>query len=151
MWLISFLPQSFSTFIIHSVFFIGVISTLIGFITHKIPAISSHGKTIKICGIIILIIGVYLEGALSMETHWRTRISELQAKVLLSEEKANQINKEIEYVYVDKIKEVKKVEYIVLSQIRESQNELDANCYISPKVAEILNSSAQNTTEVDKK
>jgi len=151
MWLISFLPQSFSTFIIHSVFFIGVFATLIGFISYKIPGISTHGKTIKICGLIIFVIGVYLEGALSMESHWRQRISHLQEKVRIAEENAKKINTQIEYVYVDRIKEVKKVEYIVLSQIRESQNELDANCFVSPKVAEILNSSAQNITETDKK
>jgi len=151
MWLISFLPHSFSTFIIHSVFFIGVIATLIGFIAHKIPLISIHGKTIKICGLIIFVIGVYLEGALSMESHWREKINELEEKVRVAEENAKKINTEIEYVYVDRIKEVKKIEYIVKEKIRDSQNELNANCVISPKVAEILNSSAQNKVEEVKK
>ena len=150
MWLISFLPHTFSTFIIHSVFFIGVFATLIGFISYKIPSISSHGKTIKICGLIIFILGVYLEGALSMESHWKQKISHLEEKVRIAEEKSKEINTQIEYVYVDRIKEVKSVEYIVMSQIRESKNELDANCVVSPKVAEILNSSAENLIEVDK-
>jgi hypothetical protein len=133
------------------VFFIGVIATLIGFIAHKIPLISIHGKTIKICGLIIFVIGVYLEGALSMESHWREKINELEEKVRVAEENAKKINTEIEYVYVDRIKEVKKIEYIVKEKIRDSQNELNANCVISPKVAEILNSSAQNKVEEVKK
>lgn len=151
MWLISFLPHSFSTFIIHSVFFIGVIATLIGFIAHKIPPVSLHGKTIKICGLIIFVIGVYLEGALSMESHWREKVVELEEKVRVAEENAKKINTVIEYVYVDRVKEVKKIEYIVLSQIRESENELNANCVVSPKVAEILNSSALNNVGEVKK
>jgi hypothetical protein len=126
------------------VFFIGVFATLIGFIAHKIPTLSLHGKTIKIFGLIVFVIGVYLEGALSMESHWREKISKLEEKVRVAEENAKKINTEIEYVYVDRVKEVKKIEYIVKEKIRESQNELDVNCVVSPKVSEILNSSARN-------
>ena len=106
MWLLSFIPDSLISLIVHIIFAIGVIGFFVGSFASKFPFISAYGNVVKIIAGILLIAGLYFEGGIGVENEWRSKVAELEAKVALAEQQSAKENVRI----VEKI--VKKTEYI---------------------------------------
>lgn len=117
MWILNFLPDSFLILVTHTITALGVLGLLIGFLLGVIPLIKAHSTTIKIVSTIILLAGIYLEGGLSTELEWRSRVAEMEEKVKLLEEQSKKINTKIETKVVEKTKVIKEkgklqIEYV---------------------------------------
>ena len=106
MWMLSFIPDSLISLIVHIIFAIGVIGFFVGSFASKFPFISAYGNIVKIVAGILLVVGLYLEGGLGVEQEWRKKVAEMQAKVALAEQQSAKENVRI----VEKI--VKQTEYI---------------------------------------
>jgi hypothetical protein len=106
MWLLSFIPDSLITLIVHIIFAIGVIGFFVGSFASKFPFISAYGNIVKIVAGVLLVVGLYLEGGLGVEQEWRKKVAEMQAKVAIAEQQSAKENVRI----VEKI--VKQTEYI---------------------------------------
>ena len=106
MWMLSFIPDSLITLIVHIIFAIGVIGFFVGSFASKFPFISAYGNIVKIIASVLLVVGLYFEGGLGVEQEWRKKVAEMQAKVALAEQQSAKENVRI----VEKI--VKKTEYI---------------------------------------
>jgi len=104
MWIINFLPD----WVFHTIFAIGVVGTIAGFLLGFIPFIKRYSIVIQICSILILVLGVFLEGAMTDNKEWVIRVKEMEAKVAAAEAKSQKVNVEI----IEKV--VKKTEYIKL-------------------------------------
>ena len=104
MWIINFLPD----WVFHTIFAIGVVGTIAGFLLGFIPLIKRYSLVIQVCSILILVLGVFLEGAMSDNKEWVARVKEMEAKVAAAEAKSQKVNVEI----IEKV--VKKTEYIKL-------------------------------------
>ena len=106
MWMLSFIPDSLITLIVHIIFAIGVIGFFVGSFASKFPFISAYGNVVKIIAGVLLIAGLYFEGGIGVENEWRNKVAELEAKVALAEQQSAKENVRI----VEKV--VKKTEYI---------------------------------------
>ena len=84
MWILSVLPE----FIPHLIFIIGVLGTIAGFVLGFIPFISTYKLPIQIISILILSLGLYLEGGLANEADWKLKVKEVEAKLALKEVKS---------------------------------------------------------------
>lgn len=104
MWIINFLPD----WIFHTIFAIGLLGTIAGFLLSFIPFIKRYSLVIQVCSILILVLGVFLEGAMTDNKEWVARVKEMEAKVAAAEAKSQKVNVEI----IEKV--VKKTEYIKL-------------------------------------
>jgi hypothetical protein len=104
MWIINFLPD----WVFHTIFAIGLLGTIAGFLLGFIPLIKRYSLVIQVCSILILVLGVFLEGAMSDNKEWVARVKEMEAKVAAAEAKSQKVNVEI----IEKV--VKKTEYIKL-------------------------------------
>jgi uncharacterized membrane protein len=104
MWIINFLPD----WVFHTIFAIGVVGTIAGFLLGFIPFIKKYVLVIQVCSILILVLGVFLEGAMTDNKEWVARVKEMEAKVAAAEAKSQKVNVEI----IEKV--VKKTEYIKL-------------------------------------
>ena len=104
MWIINFLPD----WIFHTIFAIGLLGTIAGFLLGFIPFIKKYVLVIQVCSILILVLGVFLEGAMTDNKEWVARVKEMEAKVAAAEAKSQKVNVEI----IEKV--VKKTEYIKL-------------------------------------
>jgi len=104
MWIINFLPD----WVFHTIFAIGLLGTIAGFLLGFIPFIKKYVLVIQVCSILILVLGVFLEGAMTDNKEWVARVKEMEAKVAAAEAKSQKVNVEI----IEKV--VKKTEYIKL-------------------------------------
>ena len=102
MWILSFLPE----FIPHLIFIIGALGTIAGFVLGFIPFISAYKLPIQIISILILSLGLYLEGGLANEAEWKLKVKEVEAKLAKKEARSQEENVTI----VEKV--VTKTEYI---------------------------------------
>jgi hypothetical protein len=111
-----------------------VIGTIAGFVLGFIPFIGKYKLPIQIISLLLLSLGVYLEGGLSEKAKWELRVKEMEAKVAEAQAKAAVVNTEI----VEKI--VTEKEYIkvkgakIIEYIDREVKVFDTNCTV-PEVA----------------
>ena len=103
MWILSILPDA----LIHIIFGLGILGTIAGFILGFIPFVKTYQFAIQICSIIVLVIGVYLEGGLADYKEWEIRVKEMEAKVAKAEAESANKNTEIQEKVVEKTKVIR--------------------------------------------
>lgn len=90
-WLLALLP----VWIIHSLFFIGVAGLLIAFFVQFIPFVNTYRYLIKIASSVLLVIGLFLQGALAYKESTALAVAKLEKKLAEAEAKSQKTNVEI--------------------------------------------------------
>jgi uncharacterized protein YacL len=90
-WLLTLLP----VWIIHSVLGLGILGLLVAFFVQRIPFIKTYGYLIKIVSSILLILGLFLQGALAYKESTALAVAKLEAKLAKAEAKSQKTNVEI--------------------------------------------------------
>jgi len=103
MWIISFMPE----WAIHALFGIGVLATLAGFVLGMIPVIKRYIIPVRVIGLLVLVLGLYLEGGLADNKEWQLRVKEMEAKMAQLEVQAAKTNIQVQEKIVEKTKIVK--------------------------------------------
>lgn len=103
MWIISVLPE----WVFHTIFLVGALGTIAGFFLGFIPLIRQYKLPLQIISLIILSLGIYLEGSLADYKEWDARVKELEKQVAVAEEKAKTTNVEIQQKVTTETKIVK--------------------------------------------
>lgn len=147
MWIIQHLPE----WVFHFIFAVGVLGTIAGFVLSMIPVIKKYGIPIKVISLLVLTLGVYLEGALSDNKEWELRVKELEAKLAeASAESAKENIKIIEkIVYKDRV--IKEQGMIVKQYIDREVVKYDNTCPIPNEVVKAHNAAARNEAIGEKK
>jgi len=139
MWILNFLPFWF----FHLITLVGMLGLLAGFVLGMIPLINKYKLPIQVLSLLLLVAGIYMEGAISNEEKWQALVKEMEAKVALAEEKSKNANSKIEYKFLDKVKVVEKTQVVIQEKIKEVEKVIDAKCEIDPSVISILNEAAK--------
>lgn len=90
-WLLTLLP----IWIIHSLLGVGILGLLIAFFVQRIPFIKTYGYLIKIVSAILLLIGVFLQGALAYKESTALAVAKLEKRLAEAEAKSAKTNTEI--------------------------------------------------------
>lgn len=107
--------------------------------------ISKNHYNIANLGIIfIMFFCVYIIGYKSSRNELDKEIVQLQSNIQSLKSQHKIIEKEIVVQYVDKIKTVKDVQYIVQTKIKEKAVRMDSECKLDPEVPNIINAAALN-------
>jgi uncharacterized protein YacL len=87
-WLLTLLP----VWIIHSVLGLGVLGLLVAFFIQRIPFVKTYGYLIKIVASILVVLGLFLQGALAYKESTALAVAKLEAKLAKAEAKSAQTN-----------------------------------------------------------
>lgn len=90
-WLLIFLP----VWIIHSLLGLGVLGLLVAFFVQRIPFIKTYGYLIKIVSTLLVIAGLFLQGALAYKESTALAVAKLEKKLAEAEAKSQKVNVEI--------------------------------------------------------
>lgn len=150
-WFLYLLPDSLLTWIFYGLFFAGIALIVASWFVTFIPMINKYRFPTQVIGILVFGLGSYLLGGLGVEKVWRERVSELEEKVRVAEEKSTQVNTQIQekIVYRDKI--IKDTQVVVQEKIKEVEKVIDAQCKITDDTVNILNQAAQDPVKKGKK
>jgi len=145
MWLLLHLiPDGFLHLIVHGITVLGVISFLISIFAKKIPIISNYGVILGLVSLLILVLGVYLEGGYGVEMMWRNKAADLQKQVALAEEKSNTVNTVIETKVVKEIQTVHDMQIKWKDKLVTITEKIDSQCTVDPDAIDLLNKAAMN-------
>lgn len=143
MWILSFLPDSFLIWVINAILVLGLIGTLSSFFIRFIPFLFPYATPIKITGIVLLVLGVWFRGGYDVEMAWRTKVSDMEAKVAISEQQSKEANTKLEAALQQEVKVVKEVQIVIQDRIVKQASKMDAQCVINSDVISILNDAAK--------
>ena len=96
MWILHYLPDSIILAFCNTLLFAGIVATAAGFVAHRVPVLWSYQLAFKLGGIALLVLGVYFRGGLAVETEWRERVAEVQARLAVAEKASVKANVTIE-------------------------------------------------------
>lgn len=139
MWILNFLPY----WVFHLIAMAGLIGLASSFVVGIIPLLDKYKLAIQVFSLFLLIIGMFMEGAISNEEKWQALVKEMEAKVAIAEEKSKNANAKIEYKFLDKVKFVEKTQVVIQEKLKEVEKVIDAKCEIDPSVISILNEAAK--------
>ena len=103
MWIISILPDA----AIHIIFGLGILGTIAGFVLGFIPFVKTYKLAIHVISLLVLVLGVYLEGGLADYKEWELKVKDMEAKVAQAEAQSANTNVEIQEKVVEKTKIVR--------------------------------------------
>ena len=98
----------------------------------------------------LLVAGVYFKGGYEVETQWRERAAELQAKIDAAVVKSQETNTVIKTKVVTKIKKIKEVQVQLQKEIVEKEKIINGECVVPKEAIELLNKAAEKPVEETK-
>lgn len=144
MWfLTSFLPDWLVTYFVHVIFVVGLVGTFAASLVAKLPIIGNYGRLIQPIGMILLVVGIFLEGSWWNERGWQAKIAELQAKVQVAEQQSKETNEKLDTALKEKTKVIKEKQIVIQEKIKEVQVKIDAECKVAPEAIQLLNDAAR--------
>jgi hypothetical protein len=141
MWLLKFVPD----WIFYAVLLIGLAGLAASFVLKFIPMINQYRLPIQAISGILIVFGVYMAGAISNESAWQARVTELQLKIAQAETQSAEANGEIKSKLAQKEKEIALAQQALQGRIQQNAPQMDAVCKIPQSAVDILNDAAQKT------
>ena len=143
MWMLTFIPDSILLYFVNIILWSGIIASIVGFV-FKFAPLMPYRLMIQIVGVLLLAAGLYFKGGFEVETQWRERVAEMQAKVDAAEEKSKVVNTVVKTKVVTKFKTIHDTKIITQEVIKEVAAKIDTECKVAPEALIILNSAAHN-------
>ena len=153
MWLLSFIPDSILALFVHATVVAGAVLLIGGSLLGKF--LGPGAQFAKPIGLLLLLAGIYFEGGLQNEQHWRAEVERQNAEIARLNAAAQEITKEVETKYVERIKLVKGKTDVIIQKVPEYITEKhDADCVIPDGFRLLHDAAAKNelpktTTESD--
>jgi hypothetical protein len=114
MWVLNFLPD----WIFHALLIVGILGYIATFLIRFLPGfVYVYKLPIQLISIALIVISVYMLGAIAEKEAWEARVREMEEKVRIAEQKAQQVNEEIQIKVVEKTKVIRekgqlRIEYV---------------------------------------
>ena len=147
MWLMNFLPN----WIFHAILLAGVLGLIASLVLKFIPFFNTYKLPVQVLSILLIVTGVWFEGAISNQAEWEARVAEMQVKVAEAEAKSSEANVQIVTKVVKKTKRIREKGDAIITYIdREvvKNNEVIKfveNCPIPDIIIKTHNAAATNT------
>lgn len=153
MWILQFLPDAMIVWVANTVFVLGVLGTVLFFFAvnwflRLVPVVASYLKLGQIVSAVLLVLGIFLQGATTTEMKWRERVKQVEAQLAEVEKKSQETNVKIQerVIYRDRLVKERGTEIVnqVQQQINNNQDikNYAQNCPVPPELIEAHNSAA---------
>jgi len=146
MWIINWLPETF----IHIIFLMGMLGTIMGFVLGFIPFVGKYKLPIQIISLLLLSLGIYLEGGLAEKQRWESKVKDMEVKIAKAEAAAAKVNIEIVEKVIKETQVIKEKGQKVIEYIDREVKVYDDKCTI-PEVAILAHNMAAENKEPEVK
>jgi hypothetical protein len=140
MWIINLLPD----FVFHLMVLIGISGLVASLFISFIPFVTQYKLIIQIISVILLTVGIYYEGAISDNKDWKARVTELQNKVTIAEQKSNDLNVELTNQLTKNDQLNKDKENAQTTIIQKVITKYDNTCKLPDDIIRLHDSASQN-------
>jgi len=136
--------NEFTEVVTHTIFFVGLIGIIVGFIFNFVPVINMYRLPVQVLGVLIFAWGVYLEGGLAKDKKHQQDILKLENKLKDAEVRASKTNVRIVTEVVTKREVIKEKGEDVIRYIDREVTKYDNTCPIPESVIKAHNAAATN-------
>ena len=151
MWILHFLPDAVILWFCNVLLFAGIVLVTAGFFADRIPLVAQYQLPFRVLGIALLVLGVYFRGGLAVEAEWRERVAEVEARLVVAEQKSADANTKIDSAAKEKIRVIRGQTQIVRQYIDREVIKYDTKflpsgqCEIPQEFIQAHNKSAERT------
>jgi uncharacterized coiled-coil protein SlyX len=143
MWILHFLPDSVILGFCNILLLVGIVAVIAGFFAHRIPGLWQFQLGFKIAGIALLVLGVYFRGGLAVETEWRERMAEVEARLAIAEKASAEANKTIEARTQQRVTQIRQHMTYVRQYVDREVVKYNDQCSIPEPFVRAHNSAAE--------
>ena len=153
----SLLLAALPDWVFHAVLIIGVLGILASVVLKFIPFFNTYKLPVQVGGILLVLIGVWFEGAMSNQAEWNARVLELQAKVAAAEAQSAEANVKIVTKVVKQLELVRTrgsdvIQYVDREVVKDKEViKFVENCPIPQIIVNTHNAAALNQPIESKK
>jgi hypothetical protein len=148
MWMLSFIPDSWIQLAVHIIFGLGVAGLVITWLIQNVfdhfTGLIPWIKTIRWVSIVLFVGGLYFEGGIGVESEWRSRVAQLEAKIKVAEQQSKDANDKLKNQVVSKVKIIKINSANNKESITQNKEVIDAECSLNDKAIVIYNNAVKN-------
>jgi len=148
MWMLSFIPDSWIQLAVHIIFGLGVAGLIITWLIQNVfdhfTGLIPWIKTIRWVSIVLFVSGLYFEGGIGVESEWRSRVAQLEAKIKVAEQQSKDANDKLKNQVVSKVKIIKINSANNKESITQNKEVIDAECSLNDKAIVIYNNAVKN-------
>ncbi len=101
-------------------------------------------KTVRWISIVLFVGGLYLEGGIGVESEWRARVAQLEAKIKVAEQQSKDANDKLKNQVASKVKIIKINSASNKESITQNKEVIDAECSLNDKAIVIYNNAVKN-------
>jgi len=140
MWILKWLPF----WIFYATFFVGLLGFIATYLLRfvPIPALFMYKTPIQIVSAILMIVGVYMSGAISNEEAWLAKVKELEVKVAQAEAKSQEVNVQVVEKVVTKTQVVRERGKDIVQYVDREVVKYDSKCEIPKEAVTAVNQAA---------
>lgn len=153
MWLLQFLPDSMIVLIVNTVFVLGLLGTVLFFFAvnqflRLIPVIANYLRLAQVVSAVLLVAGIFLQGAVITEMTWRERVKEVEAQLEEAKQKSQETNVKIEERVIFRDRIIKERSAEIVNQVEQEIlknpeiKNYAQNCPVPPELIEAHNAAA---------
>lgn len=141
MWILKWLPF----WIFYATFFVGLLGFIATYLLRfvPIPALFMYKTPIQIVSAILMIVGVYMSGAISNEEAWLAKVKELEVKVAQAEAKSQEVNVQVVEKVVTKTQVVRERGKDIVQYVDREVVKYDSKCEIPKEAVTAVNQAAE--------
>ena len=141
MWILKWLPD----WIFYGILFIGIIGYIATYLLRFIPlpAVYIYKTPIQLVSICLIVIGVFMSGAIHNEAAWIERVKELEAKIAEAESRSAEENVKIVEKIVTKIQVIRDRTDVGIKYIDREVVKYDNTCVIPKEFVKAHNDAAE--------
>jgi len=143
MWILHFLPDSIILWFCNVLLLTGIVATTAGFVAHRIPVLWQYQLGFKLAGIALLVLGVYFRGGLAVETEWRQRVAEVEARLAVAEKASAEANNKISTRVQQRTAQVRERTQYIRQYVDREVVKYDAQCTIPEPFVQAHNRAAE--------
>ena len=157
MWILHLLPEALILWVCNLLLAAGIALTVAAFFIKSIPVLNQYRLPAQILGIALLVVGVYWRGGYAVESDWRERVAEVQAKLAVAEKRSAEVNTEIITRVVTQTKVVRErgddiIKYVDREVVKNQEViRFVENCPIPDIIINTHNAAALNRPIEEKK
>lgn len=141
MWILSWIPD----FIFHIIVIVGILGIVASFFFSFIPFISQYKLPLQVVSIIILVFGVFFEGAISNNNSWLLKVKDMEKRIAEAETQSAEANGKLISEMAKKQQELNRAQDELRKRIRDNSETINAECKISNNTIGILNDAIKGT------
>jgi hypothetical protein len=138
LWIIAFLPH----FVIPLLIVAGIVGLLAASLMSKVPLITQYNLPIKLVSLVLLVCGIYLQGALDYKAATDKAVSELQVKLAQAEARSAKTNTEIVERIVQDTRVIRQQGETIVQYVDREVVKYDNTCEVPAEVIRAHNAAA---------